>query len=42
MNNATTTNKDLMLLCLATNDIIDIQDEIMDSSISEEEEIVTE
>ena len=42
MNNATTTNKDLMLLCLATMGIIDIQDEIMDSSISEEEEIVTE
>ena len=42
MNNATTTNQDLMLLCLATNGIIDIQEEREDSNISEEEVIVTE
>ena len=42
VNNSTTTNKDLIILCLATNGIIDIQDEIQDSSTLEEEEKVTE
>ena len=42
VNNATTTNKDLMLLCLATNGIIDIQDEIEDPNILQDEELVNE
>ena len=43
-NNSTTTNKDLMLLCLATHGIIDIdiQDEIEDPNISQGEELVNE
>ena len=41
-NNSTTTNKDFILLCLATQGIIDIQDEIEDPNISQGEELVNE